>query len=299
MKKILITGGTGFIGYHLSKRCLKMRWKVTSISSRKPKKIRKLRNVNYIVCDLTKKKEIKKKINKYYDFIVNLSGHVNHNNKSKTFKSHFSSVQYLVSNFKNNKPKILIQMGSSAEYGGLTKPQKEKANCHPKSFYGKAKLKTTKYLIKQFKEDKFPVTILRLYQAYGPYQDINRLIPIVISACKKNIKFNCSDGNQFRDFIYIDDIIDAILKCLQNKKAVGKIYNLGSGQPKQIKNIISKISNYYSGGKPQYGKIKLRKDESKIIYANINKIKNELKWKPKTSFDYGMKKTFIYYDKKN
>ena len=143
------------------------------------------------------------------------------------------------------------------------------------------------------------MTILRLYQAYGPYQDINRLIPIVISACKKNIKFNCSDGNQFRDFIYIDDIIDAILKCLQNKKAVGKIYNLGSGQPKQIKNIISKISNYYSGGKPQYGKIKLRKDESKIIYANINKIKNELKWKPKTSFDYGMKKTFIYYDKKN
>ena len=66
----------------------------------------------------------------------------------------------------------------------------------------------------------------------------------------------------------------------------------------KIKNIISKISNYYGGGKPQYGKIKLRKDESKIIYANINKIKNELKWKPKTRFDYGMKKTFIYYDKK-
>ena len=299
MKNILITGGTGFIGYHLSKRCLKMNWKVTSVSSRKPKKIRKLKNVKYIICDLTKKNEIKKKLNKYFDFIVNLSGHVTHDNKNKTYKSHFNSVQYLVSNFKKKYPKNFIQMGSSAEYGGLTRPQKEDASCYPKSFYGNAKFKTTKYLIKEFKRNNFPVTILRLYQAYGPYQDINRLIPIVINACKKNKIFNCSDGNQFRDFVYIDDIINAIIKCLQNKTAVGKIYNLGSGQPIKIKKIISRISNYYNGGKPQYGKIKLRKDESKIIYANINKIKKELKWKPKTLFNYGLKKTFMYYDKTN
>ena len=77
-------------------------------------------------------------------------------------------------------------MGSSAEYGGLTKPQKETAKCVAKSFYGKAKLASTRYLIKQHKLKKFPVTIFRLYQAYGPNQDINRLIPIVINACKKS-----------------------------------------------------------------------------------------------------------------
>ena len=64
MKKILITGGTGFIGYHLSKKCLKMKWNVTSFSTKTPKNIRKLKNVNYVICDLTKRKELEKKLKK-------------------------------------------------------------------------------------------------------------------------------------------------------------------------------------------------------------------------------------------
>ena len=60
-KKILIVGGTGFIGYHLAKKCLKKNWKVTSISSKPPKKIRYLRKVKYLICDITNKKKLKKK----------------------------------------------------------------------------------------------------------------------------------------------------------------------------------------------------------------------------------------------
>ena len=56
MKKILIAGGSGFIGYHLSKRCLKKGWKVISISSKQPRGFRKLKKVKYIICDLRKKK---------------------------------------------------------------------------------------------------------------------------------------------------------------------------------------------------------------------------------------------------
>jgi nucleoside-diphosphate-sugar epimerase len=299
MKKILITGGTGFIGYHLSKKCLKMKWNVTSFSTKTPKNIRKLKNVNYVICDLTKRKELEKKLKKKkFDFIVNLSGHVDHNNKINTLNSHFKSVQNLIDSLRNNFPKKFIQMGSSAEYGGRSKPQKESAKCKAKSIYGNAKLKTTNYLINQYKKYSFPLTVLRLYQAYGPYQDINRLIPIVIDACKKNQPFNCSDGNQFRDFIYIDDIIDAIIKCLINKNSSGKIYNLGSGKVQKIKSIISRISRYYKGGTPLFGKIKLRKDESKLIVANIHKIKKEINWKPKTKFNTGLKETLKYYGKK-
>ena len=60
-RNILIVGGTGFIGYHLAKESLKKGWKVTSISTRKPRKIRKLKKVNYIFCDITNKKSLKKK----------------------------------------------------------------------------------------------------------------------------------------------------------------------------------------------------------------------------------------------
>ena len=82
---ILIVGGTGFIGYHLAKRCLKKGWKVTSISLRPPKKIRYLSKVKYIFCDITNKKSLNNNIYKSFDYVVNLGGYVDHSNKKKNF----------------------------------------------------------------------------------------------------------------------------------------------------------------------------------------------------------------------
>ncbi len=84
-KNILIVGGTGFIGYHLAKRSLQKGWKVTSISTKLPKKIRYLKKVKYIICDITKKKLLKKKIKISFDYVVNLGGYVNHQDKKKNF----------------------------------------------------------------------------------------------------------------------------------------------------------------------------------------------------------------------
>ena len=71
-KSILITGGTGFIGYHLAKKCLKKGWNVTSLSSSYPKKRVRLKNVSYLICDISKKSELKKIKNYQYDYVVNL-----------------------------------------------------------------------------------------------------------------------------------------------------------------------------------------------------------------------------------
>ena len=73
---ILIVGGTGFIGYHLAKKVLKKGWQVTSISSKPPKKIRYLPKVKYILCDITKKKFLKKNIQQFFKYVVNLGGDV-------------------------------------------------------------------------------------------------------------------------------------------------------------------------------------------------------------------------------
>ena len=82
---ILIIGGTGFIGYHLAKKSLKKGWKVTSISSRLPRKKRYLPKVKYILCDITKKNLLKKNIRKTFNYVVNLGGYVDHSNKKKNF----------------------------------------------------------------------------------------------------------------------------------------------------------------------------------------------------------------------
>ena len=92
---ILIVGGTGFIGYHLAKKSLKKGWKVTSVSSKPPKKIRYLSKVKYIICDITKKKSLKKSIKRSFKYIVNLGGYVDHTNKKKTFKSHYTGCKNL------------------------------------------------------------------------------------------------------------------------------------------------------------------------------------------------------------
>ena len=135
-----------------------------------------------------------------------------------------------------------------------------------------------------------------MYLAYGPKQDLNRFLPIIIDGCKKNKKFPCSKGNQFRDFVHVDDIVDIIMKSLTNKKAKGQIINVGTGKPRKIRNVIEQIKKISKGGYPQFGKIKLRKDEILKLYPNIKKAKNIINWKPKISFEKGLKSTIKFYN---
>lgn len=296
MRKILIIGGTGFIGFHLAKKVLKLGWKVTSISRKKPKKKRILGKVIYKICDITNKKLLQKKIKPNFDYVVNLGGHVDHSNKEKTYLSHYVGLKNLTDIFLTNYPKSFIQIGTGGEYGKTKSPHKENNICKPISIYNKSKLLSSKLLLNLYSTVGFPCTILRLYQAFGTHQDTNRLIPIVIHNCMHNRSFSCSDGSQFRDFIYIDDLVNIIIRCIRSKKAKGEIFNVGTGKPRKIKNLINSINLVIKKGKPLFGKIKLRSDEAKKTYPSIKKAKKFLKWKPIVSFEDGLKKTIKYFE---
>lgn len=298
-KSILVVGGTGFIGYHFGKKCLKKNFNVESLSTTKPKKKRFLKNINYIICDITKKKLLKKKLKKKYDYIVNLGGHVNHSNKSKTYKSHYIGVKNLTNHFLEKPPKLFLQFGSGGEYGNIKSPHLEIVKYQKLENYYKAKFLATTYLLKLFKTKNFPVSIFRLYQAYGPKQDNNRLIPYIIESCLNNKNFDCTHGKQLRDFIYVDDVVNAMFKALRTKNAVGQIFNIGTGKPISVKYLINYIKTIIGRGKPQFNKIKLRKDEKMKTYPNIKKIKTYLKWKPKVTFFRGIKKTIINFKFEN
>ncbi len=297
-KKILIVGGTGFIGYHLALKAKKKGWNVTSISSKPPKKLRFIPKIKYIICDISKKNLLQKKINKSYDYVVNLGGYVDHSKKKKTYNSHYLGCKNLTKIFMKKPPKSFVQMGSCIEYGFNQSPQKEtiKTNIkNLKSVYGQAKLKATNHLINLFEKNKFPSIIFRLYLTYGPKQEVNRFLPIIIDGCLKNEKFRCSSGKQLRDFVHVYDVIGAIFKSLNNKKAFGEIINIGSGKPQKIKNVILLIRKIIGKGGPQFGKIKLRKDEILKLYPNINKARKKINWTPKIDFNRGLKGTILYY----
>ena len=104
-------------------------------------------------------------------------------------------------------------------------------------------------------------------------------------------EFKVSEGDQLRDFCYIDDTINAIYKILFSKKTKGKILNIGSGRPITIKKMIKKVVKLIGSGKPIFGAFPYRKGENMSLYANIDEIKQVLKWKPKISLEEGLNRT--------
>jgi nucleoside-diphosphate-sugar epimerase len=235
-------------------------------------------------------------LNVTVDYVVNLGGYVDHKNKQETYRSHYLGLKRLTKIFIKKKIKKFIQIGSSMEYGRVRSPQKENFNCYPESIYAISKFLSTKHLITLYKKKKFPAVILRLYQVYGPNQDKNRLIPIIIDSCKNNKSFPCSSGVQLRDFLFVDDLIDAILRCL-DKKVEGKIINIGSGKIIQVKKIINQIVNFYKAGKPLFGSIKLRDEEMLRVFPSLLSARKFLGWKSKVSFGKGILKTINFYNK--
>ena len=301
-KKILIVGGTGFIGFHLVFQLTKKNYSVSSLSTKLPIKERKIPKVNYLICDICKFNQLKKVLkNKNFDYVVNLGGYVDHSNKKKTYESHFTGCKNLTKIFLQKKINRFIQIGSSIENGGKKSPQTESSLTKEsliKSVYGLAKYRASQHLIDLHKKFNFPAVILRLYLVYGPKQDTNRFLPIIIKNCLNNKSFPCSTGKQFRDFLYIQDLIDLIKKFLNIKTSLnGEIFNIGSGKPRNIKKTIQLIIKQVKGGRPLYGKIKLRKDEIIKLYPNLKKIKKHINWKPKVSFKLGLKKSINYYEK--
>ena len=92
-KKLLIAGGTGFIGYHLAKKAIKKGYNVTSLSSKSPKPYRFIKSVKYIICNTLNIKLLKKKLIQEFDVVVNLSGYVNQKEKKKTYLTHYQGCK--------------------------------------------------------------------------------------------------------------------------------------------------------------------------------------------------------------
>ena len=244
------------------------------------------------------KKELFKKLTKLknINYVVNLGGEVDHKNSNKVYSSHFLGVKFLSEYFIQSDILKFLQVGSSMEYGHCKSPQLETNKCKPISNYGKAKYLASKYLISLNKIKSFPVIIVRPYQIYGPNQFSNRLIPHVITSCNKNLKFPCSEGKQLRDFLHVDDFLEAIYKLmLSNKKTNGQIFNIGYGKPFNLKKIINFIRSKIRRGQPNFGVIKMRKEENLKTYPNIKKIYKFIKWKPKVNFFKGLEKTIKSY----
>ena len=295
--QLLIVGGSGFIGSHILKKALIEGFKTTVISKNNQSSIGLVSDVCYICVDISDRQKLKVALkDKEFNYVINLGGYINHNSyfeSGEVFNVHFNGVKNLVDILEKKNLKSFIQIGSSDEYGNNSAPQFESQREMPISSYSCAKLLSTNFLQTLYKTDKFPSVVLRLFLVYGPGQSEDRFIPQIIKGCMSGINFPVSQGNQKRDFCFVDDVVSGIFASLDNKEALGEVINVASGSPIEIKDVIKKITSIIGSGSPKYGQIKFRASENINLFADISKAKKILKWKPKTSLDDGLSQTIF------
>ena len=293
--RLLIVGGTGFIGRNVAIEAVNRRFQVSIISKNNCPKLKQVKGIEYIAVDITKKKDLLIKLKgKLFDYVLNLGGYVNHANLSnggdEVFNVHFNGTKNLVNYIDKSTLKAFIQIGSSDEYGGNTAPQNENQRELPISPYSFAKVASTHFLQMLYRTEGYPVVILRPFLVYGPEQDDNRFIPQIIKGCLSNDKFSVSHGEQFRDFCYIDDVVDAIFLSIKSDGCFGNVINIASGKAISIKEVIKIIQKIIGCGDPQFGKISSRPGENQRLYADIFMAKKLLNWNPKITLKDGLEK---------
>jgi len=300
--RLLIVGGTGFIGRSVAIEAVNRKLDVSIISKNHCPKLKQVKGVEYIAVDIAKKKDLLIELkDRTFDYVINLGGYIDHCNYfdggDRVFDVHFNGIVNLVNCIDKNNLKGFIQIGSSDEYGDNPAPQNEIQRELPISPYSFAKATSTHFLQMLFRTEKYPVAILRPFLVYGPEQDDNRFIPQIIKGCLDNQKFPTSKGEQLRDFCFIDDIVQAIFCALNSNKAHGEVINIASGKPISIKKMINTIVSMIGFGEPQFGQVAYRKGENMALYGDITKAEKLLDWRPGVGLKQGLEKTIKWVQK--
>ena len=316
MKKIIVTGGLGFIGSNLIDLLLKKKYFVINIDKvtyssnfYNTQEFTKNKNYKFIKCDINNKK-ISSIFNKYKPVcIFNLAAetHVDRSiDDAKSFiYSNILGVYNILECFKKysqkNKKSKLVHISTDEVYGDiLTGRSDEKYAYKPSSPYAASKASSDHLVYSYVRTHNIPAMVTNCSNNYGPKQHPEKLIPKLIYNILNNKALPIyGKGKNSREWIYVKDHCEALLKVFQNGK-VGEFYNIGSN--KNLNNIqicktLLKISNKIDVAKNNV-KIKFVKDRPghDFRYAlNSNKIKKELKWKPKTTFEKGILNTFNWY----
>jgi UDP-glucose 4-epimerase len=298
--KLLVVGGTGFIGFHIAKEGIRKGLEVYSLSKNPPPTNRYLDEVKYIYINLLDEKKLSNFLkNLDINYVVNSMGYVDHklikNGGNEVFENHFSASKNLIFSLNRKYLKCFLQLGSSDEYGDNPSPQIEELRESPISPYSFAKVATCHMLQMLNKTEKFPASILRLFLVYGPNQNKERFLPFIINESIKNKEYLVSPGEQIRDFCYVDDIVRAIFIALNKKRIFGEILNIASGEPMKINRMVNLVVEILHKGKPIIGGIKYRDNESMNLYASVKKAKDLLGWEPQISLEEGLTKTIEYY----
>ncbi|NYZ79404.1 NAD-dependent epimerase/dehydratase family protein, partial [Candidatus Micrarchaeota archaeon] len=274
-KRILVTGGDGFIGSHLVAKLDGLGAEVTVASKNKSGK------GTFICIDVTTPSLNFEK----YEAVFHLAGIADpraceQNPEQAFLVNSYGSLNVMEACRRSGVERILLS--SSAHVYGIPQytPIDEKHSLKPVSVYGRSKV-AAEHICKSY-----GATILRFFNIYGEEQRGDYLIPTIISNLEEE-SITLRNLDSKRDFVYVDDVVDAMLLAVDHPN---KCFNIGSGigqSPKEVAELLFKIS----GKHPKLTSLN-KPDSVPVLVAGIGKAKKELGWEPKVKLEEGLRRVY-------
>jgi len=293
-KKVLVTGGAGFIGSHLVDRLLDEGCEVAVIDNFSTGRLDNIAhqkdNIQLVEADITdleaiapyfQDKEIVFHLAALADIVPSVV------NPKEYYDSNVTGTLCVAEASRLHKVKKLVYSASSSCYGiASIYPTLETADINPQYPYALTKYLGEQIIFHWAKVYKLAAASLRLFNVYGPRSRTSgtygAVFGVFLAQKLAGKPFTVvGDGKQTRDFIYVSDVVDAFVKA-GFSETKNEVFNVGSGNPQSINTLVSLL-----GGEKVH--IPKRPGEPDCTWADISKIKRVMGWEPKTSFNDGVK----------
>ncbi len=296
--RIFITGGNGFIGSHLVPKLLARKHKLLLLSKGSQKKNNK--SISFVRGDLKNIDKWKNKVKKFKpDAVIHLAweGLENYDFRATVSLRNMVNSLNMISVAAELGCRKFLSIGSCWEYGGREGALKESAPLLPPTHVPDFVIakRTIQAMGEQIaRESNMQFLWPRLFFSYGPGQKSRTLIAHLVRSFKNGVAPEIQNKSGANDFVYVDDIAEALVRILERSKEPSVIYNIGSGRLTSVAGVVREVYKNFDVPAPRWC---LKKTHPRGFYANISKVKKEIGWKPKTSITEGIKRTVNYYKK--
>ncbi|KUG05627.1 udp-glucose 4-epimerase [hydrocarbon metagenome] len=312
-KNILITGGLGFIGSNLARRLVEHGANVTLVDSLIPEYGGNLFNIADIqdrvrvnISDVRDEHSMRYLVQRQ-DYIFNLAGQTSH---LDSMEDPFTDLEInsraqlsILETCRKYNPEVKIIFASTRQIYGKPDylPVDEKHPIRPVDINGINKMAGEWYHILYNNVYCISTSVLRLTNTYGPGMRIKdarqTFLGIWIKLLLEGKPFEIWEGQQLRDFNYVDDVVNALLIAAERKEAEGKIFNLGGAEPISLHDLGNLLITLYGEGTCITRTFPAERKSIDIgdYYSDYSAIANELGWSPGISLHDGLKKTLAYY----
>jgi UDP-glucose 4-epimerase len=315
-KRVLVTGGLGFIGSNLTIRLVELGARVTIVDNMMPRLGGNLSNVKQIADHIhinfsdVRDSHSMDYLVKDQEFIFHLAGQVNHvdsiRNPIQDLDINCRGTLVLLESCRQyNRDVKIIFAGTRGEYGSSVKlPVAEDHPTNPKGIYAVTNLTAEKMILVYDDVHKIPGACLRITNTYGPrhqmaHDEYGVLNWFIRKAIDGEIVPVFGDGRILRDFLYVDDLVDCFLQVAACDRAYGEVFNVGSGIPISFIELAKKIVQIAGKGKVAFTEFTQERKEVEPgdYYTDISKIKKIVGWEPKMGLEEGLRKTVEFYKK--